>query len=825
MDMVSQFNRGCAIIAVMKGSGGLSSREARRRLVEYGHNNISDTKKLSGAAAFLARFRNPLVVILLMAAILSFFMNEVASGAIILGIVLISTTLDFLNTYRSEKAAAALQKSVCVTAKVLRDRKVKSIALSDIVPGDVIELTAGSLIPADGKVIITTDLSVDESALTGESYPVLKAVDDVVYMGSNVSSGSGRMLVTTTGKATEFAHVAASINRNQPTEFDIEIAKLSSMLARITCGLVVFILAVNIAFHRDAMSSLLFGIALAVGMTPELLPLIITINLTKGSLRMAKKGVIVKKLSSMQNFGSMDILCTDKTGTLTENKISVARTQDYNRTESQRTLTLAAVACKFSTSYESPLDLAVLNFQKYNLSVYRKKQEIPFDFQRKRESVVAHTESGNLLITKGAADTMLDIVKHYRDQNGVVRRLSPAGLEHLRGDYTALSQEGYRVLMIASKVVPDDGHYTPADEQSMTFEGYIAFIDPPKSTAAKSLRNLQANNIEIKIITGDDPLVSQKVASELGLNIKGVLTGDQIKKLNHIQLERRAEKTTIFARVNPSQKLAVIEALRRRGHVVGYIGDGINDAPSLRAADIGISVNNAVDVAKDTADMILLGKSLGYLNDGVVEGRRTFANTMKYLQMSLSSNFGNMFSMAGASLFLPFLPMTAPQILFNNILYDTSQFAIPTDNVDPDQLNQPRRMNIRSLKRYMWTFGVVSSVFDFITFGVLMLIFNTTAAEFQTGWFIESLLTQTLVVFVIRTRKLPIINSRPSGVLTASVLAVLTVAMATIFSSVGRYFGFAAPSLGIAIAVGLIVFAYLLVVEGVKHLFYRRVNL
>lgn len=809
----------------MKGSGGLTSREAKRRLSQYGHNNITESKKLSGAAAYLARFKNPLVVILLLAAILSFFMDEVASGAIILGIVLLSTTLDFLNTYRSEKAAAALQKSVRVTAKVLRDHKLKSIELSNIVPGDVIELIAGSLIPADGKVIATTDLSIDESALTGESFPVQKALDDVVYMGSNVASGSGRILVTATGKSTEFAHVAASLNRSQPTEFDLEIAKLSSMLARITCGLVVFILAVNIAFHRDAMSSLLFAIALAVGMTPELLPLIITINLTKGSLRMAKKGVIVKRLSSMQNFGSMDILCTDKTGTLTENHISVARTQDFNHTESQRALTLAAVACKFSTSYESPLDLAILNFQRYNLSDYRKTQEIPFDFQRKRESVVARTDDGNLLITKGAADTMLSIVKYYRDQNGAARRLTSEGLERLHDDYTTLSQEGYRVLMVASRSMSDDVHYTPADEQDMTFEGYIAFIDPPKSSAAKSLRNLQANNIEIKIISGDDPLVSQKVASELGLPIKGVLTGDQINKLNRIQLARRAERTTIFARVNPSQKLAIIEALRRRGHVVGYMGDGINDAPSLRAADIGISVNNAVDVAKDTADMILLGKSLDYLNDGVVEGRRTFANTLKYLQMSLSSNFGNMFSMAGASLFLPFLPMTAPQILFNNLLYDTSQFAIPTDNVDVDQLSQPRRMDIHSLRKYMWTFGIVSSIFDFITFGILILVFHTTATQFQTGWFIESLLTQTLVVFVIRTRKLPFVNSKPSKTLTLSVLAVLSIAIATIFSTLGHYFGFATPSLGMAITAGLIVLTYLLTVENVKRLFYRHVSL
>lgn len=807
----------------MDKAGGLTSREAKKRLSKYGKNEINNSKHISGVKEYLLRFRNPLVIILIIAAVLSMSLGEISSAIIIIIIVFLSTTLDFFNTYKSEKAAAALQQSVRVNAKVLRDHKIKSIPLVNIVPGDVIQLEAGSIIPADGKVIQTNDLSIDESALTGESYPVRKDIDQPVYMGSSATSGSGLMMVTLTGKKTEFAHIASSLNKSTPTEFDVEIAHFSALIARLTFFLVLFILVVSLAFRRNPVESLLFSLALAVGLTPELLPLIITINLSKGSLRMAKKGVIVKKLSAIQNLGSMDILCTDKTGTLTENRIAVARSQDFNMTESAKTLELAAVACKFSTSYESPLDLAVLNFRKYSLRGYKKVTEIPFDFQRKRESVVAKVEGQNLLISKGAADSMFGIINTYRDKNGEPRRLTVGASAKLRQAYNDLSTEGYRVLAITTKILDDKPDYSVSDEMQMTFEGFIAFIDPPKSSAKKSLATLNQNNIEVKVITGDDPLVSLKVASELGLKVKGILTGDQISKLNKLQLKRAAERTTIFARVNPSQKLAVIEALRRNGHVVGYMGDGINDAPSLRAADVGISVNNAVDVAKDTADIILMGKSLAFLNDGVIEGRRTFTNTMKYLKMALSSNFGNMFSMAGASLFLPYLPMTAPQILFNNLLYDTSQFAIPADNVDDELLRQPRRMDMKAVKKFMWVFGPLSSIFDFITFGVLPLIFHATAADFQTGWFIESLLTQTLVVFIFRTKKFAL-ASRPSKALMLSVFGVIAIALTVVFSGIGQYFDFAVGSTRQTMAIAAIVVTYLIIAEAVKHRFYRQVG-
>ena len=812
----------------MGTSVGLTSREAAARLAQYGRNAVAEERHLSGAKAYLSRFRNPLVIILVLAAGLSSFLGDVASAVIIFAIVLVSVTLDFTNTYRSEKAAAALQKQVRVSANVWRDGSVQQIALTDIVPGDVVQLAAGALIPADGTIAESTDLAIDESALTGESFPAEKNPGDTAYLGSSVTSGSGVLNVTATGASTEFSHVAAALHKTAPSEFDREIAHFSALIARITFGLVLAIFVVNILFHRDLFDSLLFSVALAVGLTPELLPLIITLNLTKGSLAMAKKGVIVKNLSAIQNFGSMDILCTDKTGTLTENRIVVAQYPDMSGQDNEDVLKYAYIACQFSTAYENPLDTAITNARQFDLAGYEKVQEIPFDFQRKRESVVARLSDATLVIvTKGAPDEVLKVVTSAA-QGGTTRPLDEAGLAGVRQSYENLGADGFRTLMIAIKTLPSGTDnstrkFGVSDEADMTFVGFVAFNDPPKATAETSLKNLHDNGITVKIISGDDPLVAAKVASELHLEVQGILNGDEIAKMNQLQLARAAETTTIFARTNPEQKLAIVEALRSRNHVVGYMGDGINDAPSLRAADIGISVNNAVDVAKDTADLILLNESLQELNDGVVEGRRTFANTLKYLMMSLSSNFGNMFSMAGASLFLPFLPMTAPQILFNNLLYDTSQFTIPVDTVDHEMIANPRKMNLKSIQKFMWVFGPLSSIFDFATFGVLLLVFHAAAPTFQTGWFIESLMTQTLVVYVIRTRKIPFVQSRPSMPLMFSVLAVIAVALAVIFSSIGAYFGFAILPFPVILVIVLVVLVYLICAEFAKQAFYRKV--
>ncbi|MCL2037671.1 magnesium-translocating P-type ATPase [Candidatus Saccharibacteria bacterium] len=807
---------------------GLTLAEAAKRLDKYGPNTVIKERKMTGIRAYLSRFRNPLVIILILAALLAGFFGEVPSMVIIMIIVLMSVTLDFVNTYRSEKAADRLQKKVRVFAQVWRSHKIRNVALADIVPGDIIELDAGSLIPADGEIIAATDLTLDESSLTGESFPALKNIDETIYLGSSVTSGAGTMRVTATGAQTQFARIAAALRKTTPTEFDIEIKRFSMLIARLTFGLVLMIFALNVLLgHNALIDALLFSIALAIGLTPELLPLIITLNLTKGSLAMAKKGVIVKKLSAIQNFGSMDVLCTDKTGTLTENRIIVARTENFAGTDDEVALQYAYTACKFSTAYENPLDAAILKYRKFSMKGYKLVQEIPFDFQRKRESVVVKTGGHEVLISKGAPDEMLKIVNSYED-NGKNKVMTDAALGKLTKHYETLSRDGFRVLAIATKNMTKgdkDGDYSTADETDLVFAGFIAFVDPPKGSAEKSLLALRDNGIEVKIITGDDPLVAAKVADDLKLEVKSIVTGDEIAKMNRLKLEKLVDDVTIFARVNPEQKLKVIEALRARGHVVGYLGDGINDAPSLRAADIGISVNNAVDIAKDTADLILMNESLAMLNAGVIEGRRTFANTLKYLMMSLSSNFGNMFSMAGASLFLPFLPMTAPQILFNNLLYDASQMAIPTDTVDKEMIAKPRRMDLKSIKKFMWVFGPLSSVFDFITFGTLFLVFHLGASEFQTGWFIESMLTQTFVVYIIRTRRLPFIHSRPSWPLMLSVLAVCTIAVAVVFSSLGPFFGFTTPSMPVMISISLIVLTYLVAAEIAKQVFYKKVQL
>lgn len=796
-------------------ASGLTGREARRRLKIYGPNNVDAAKREPLWRQYIAKFVSPLTLILIVSAVISIGLGETISGGIIIGIVFASSTLDFVNSYRSNKAAEDLRRSVRVTAKVVRDGRTVPVPLNCIVPGDLVRLSAGSVVPADGETADSNALMVDESALTGESYPVQKEAGQQLLMGSNVTSGEGLMYVTATGRRTEFAKLASSLRRPVTTEFDAEISKFSNLITRITLLLVIFILAVDIIIKHDTVNSLLFALALAVGLTPELLPLIITTNLTQGSLSMARKGVIVKRLSAIQNMGAMDVFCTDKTGTLTENQISVAGTRDYYGGESGHILELAAIVCRYTSSFESPLDRAVLNCHRYNYRGYRKAQEIPFDFERKRESVAVRTPDGYEIITKGAADEMLSIVSAYRDKNGTAKRLTPAGRQRVARLYHDLSGQGYRVIMVASRMVDNQGNYTASDEIDMVFEGYIMFADPPKKSAKVSLARLRAANVQIKIVTGDDPLVAEKVASELGLAVDSVMTGAEASRMSRSQLVRRADGTTIFARVNPTQKLMIIEALKKR-HVVGYMGDGINDAPSLRAADVGISVGGAVDVAKDTADIILRGKSLSYLYDGVIEGRRTFANTMKYLKMALSSNFGNMFSMAISSIFLPFLPMTASQILLNNLLYDASQLTLSLDNVDHDQLAQPRRMSLDGLKRFMLIFGPLSSLFDLITFWVLIGGFHATPALFQTGWFIESILTQVLVVFVIRTNGAAV-KSRAAWQLWLNAGLISALALVLVCTPLGAPLGFVVLPGRLLGVIGLVVAAYLLAAEAAKR--------
>ena len=800
---------------------GLTSAEAADKLKEFGPNQIVEAKRLSGFFDFLSRFKNPLLLILIVGAIASGFLGDPITAGIIIFIVLASVIIDFVNTYKSQKAAEDLKKRVMITTSVLRDGKEQELPFAHVVPGDFVVLHPGDIIPADGEVKDARDLFVNESQLTGESFPVEKLEGAQVYMGSSVNTGKAFLVVTATGKNTKFSHIAESlIKKEEPTEFDRGIQEFSVLIMKVTLVLVIFIFLADVLLKHSIFQSFLFTVALAVGLTPELLPMIIALNLSKGSLAMARQGVIVKKLSAIQNFGNMDVLCTDKTGTLTEDSIKVIKYVDGEGKDSNSVLTAAYINSLFSTSFRSPLDAAIKDFKTIDISAYTKIDEVPFDYVRRRDSVVVGTDGIHILIAKGAPEQVIEACTTYGEHAVPMdAKVSAMILE----EYQSLSKDGFRVVGVAQKTIPkSERTYSKEDEKEMTFLGFIAFFDPPKETVIETLKILEKYGIEIKILTGDNELVTQKVTQDISLPVKGTIMGTDLEHLTDGELQAKVEETTIFARVSPDQKERIIKALRARGHVVGYLGDGINDAPPLKAADVGISVNNAVDVAKDTADLILLQKSLRNLVEGVVEGRRIFANTLKYLMMGLSSNFGNMFSMAGASILLPFLPMTAPQILLNNLLYDSSQFAIPTDNVDESYMIRPRKFRLRFIKIFMVVFGPLSSVFDFITFFVLYFAFHLKGGAFQTGWFLESMATQTFVVYMIRTKKIPFIQSSPSKPLLFSTITVVTVAWLMAFLPINKFFNLQALDLVPILAIILIVVVYLITTELVKHWFYKK---
>jgi Mg2+-importing ATPase len=800
---------------------GLSFKSVKKLQQQYGPNILQDDYKNNRAVlALLARFKNPLVIILLIAASLSLFFGDKASFFIIITIVALSVGLDFLNTYRSQQAAEALKDKVRVKALVVREGKEYLTAVSELVPGDVVMLSAGKVIPADGVMIDGKDLSTNEAALTGESFPQGKPINSEVYMGSGVISGSGVMRITKTGKSTKFSHIAQALQSvHRVTEFQKEIKDFSVLIIKITFFLVLFVLLVNVLFRRDILESILFSLALAVGLTPELLPLIITLNLTKGSLRMAREGVIVKQLSAVQNFGSMDILCTDKTGTLTENEIKLVKYVDGKNDNSDDVLRLGYLASVFSTSFSNPLDAAVKAYKGVDISMYQKIDEIPFDFERKREAVIVHHNNNKqrFLIVEGAPEEIVKISDTYGSKK---IHLDDKLRSIIQSTYDDLSRKGFRVLAVASKEIGAEKRYEPDDEKNLTFYGFLAFLDPAKLSVLDTLKRMRAMGITTKIITGDNAYVTEKVANDIGLIIDGILNGDELDKMSHIQFNAAVEKNNIFARVNPEQKMKIIQTLQANGHIVGYMGDGINDAPSLRAADVSVSVNNAVDVAKDAADFILLRKSLHELVNGIVEGRKTFGNTMKYLRMSLSSNFGNMISMAAASLFLPFLPMLATQILLNNLIYDASQFAIPLDNVDEFELLKPHTMSMKEIKKFMWSFGILGSVFDFITFGILLFIFHAGQPLFQAGWFFTSLTSQVIIVFIIRTRLIPFKQSKPSMPLVISVFAAALVTLLIVILPIRSLFRFGALAPIQFVPLTVVVIVYMFCAELLKKKFY-----
>ena len=816
--MTTDTNR--SVVDLPKGVSGLSHREARERLKLYGSNEIIQSKKLSVAANFFLKFKNPLIIILIIAALISGFLGNRIDPFIIIAMVILSVAIDFINTYKSQRAAEALRDRVKITATVVRDGSIQEIPLSLIVPGDVAILSPGDVIPADGTILQAKDFFVNESSLTGESFPAEKETSSGVYMGSSVVTGTGLMTVLATGRKTKFSSIAESLTRKEePTEFDRGIKDFSVLIMKVILILVIFVFFVNAFTKHQLLESFLFAIALAVGLTPELLPMIIALNLSRGSLVMSKRGVIVKKLSAIQSFGSMDILCTDKTGTLTEDRIVLIKCVDGFGAESDKVFLYSYVNSFYQSGFLNPLDTAVVDFKKLHTKEYKKIDETPFDYIRKRNTVVVDDPEGRLLVTKGAPEELLHDCSFYGDNAAA---FTEEARKRIDEEYQALSKEGFRVLAVGIKKIHEMKEvYGKNEEHDMVFLGFIAFLDPAKKTVAETLDKLEEYGIEIKIITGDNDLVSQKIARDINLSVKGILTGKEIEALSDDALRVRAEETTIFARVSPDQKTRIIRLLQKNKHVVGYMGDGINDAPALKAADVGISVNNAVDVAKESADIILIYKSLKDLVDGVIEGRKTFSNTMKYLMMSLSSNFGNMFSMAGASLFIPFLPMLPTQILLNNLIYDSSQLALSMDNVDSADIKKPRKLDIRFIKKFMMIFGPLSSIFDIITFLVLLLVFHFVESDFQTGWFLESLATQTLVIYMIRSR-FSLLKSKPSMVLVISTLIAVGIGWVIAQSPLGTIFNFQPLPLLALLTIGAIVAAYLAAVYFAKQWFYHK---
>ncbi len=826
---------------------GLTSEQAVERLEVYGSNELARGHKHSAVKEFLLHFKSPLVIILLIAGIISGFFGEIANTAIILSIIFISVILDYYQENKAEKAAQLLKQKVTSTATVIRDNIKQEIKFPDIVPGDIIYLSAGDIAPADSRVISAKDLFVNQSSLTGESFPVEKAASTITskegaitewsnfcFMGTSVVSGSATAMVVKTGSATEYGKIAKKLIEKAPeTEFERGIRSFGFLIMQVTFLLVIFvflIISLRNPTTDGVVTALLFAVALAVGLTPELLPMIITINLSRGAMAMSKKGVIVKRLSAIENFGSMNVLCTDKTGTLTENRIKLILNVDMEGDEDEKVFMYSFLNSNFQTGLKSPLDEAILKHKEIDTSKFLKIDEVPFDFIRRRVSVVVEREGQRYFIAKGAPEEILKVCSYY-ELRRTVADLTDKTKRQIEQKYHGYSAEGLRVLSIAYKRIKEEkGVYSINDETDMVFLGFVAFLDPPKETAKQSLQMLTKAGIELKVLTGDNELVTRKVCEELGFEIKGVALGPDIANMSDEALTAVVEEATIFCRVNPIQKDRIIALLKRNGHVVGYMGDGINDAPSLKTSDVGISVDNAVDVARESADIILSKNDLTVLAEGVFEGRKTFGNTMKYIMLGVSSNFGNMFSVAGASIFLTFLPMLPVQILLNNLLYDVSQSTITTDRVDDEYVERPKRWDIGYIRQFMLYMGPVSSLFDFLTFFIMIVAFNIPLVGstlhdqslFQTAWFIESLCSQILVVFVIRTRRKPFWKSKPSKYLIVSALTILAFALILPFTPLGEIFGFIAPPSLFFIILTLLLGAYLLLAEVIKNWFFKR---
>lgn len=816
---------------------GLTDEEARKRLGIHGSNETTGSSRSSALVQFLHLFLNPLVMILLIASGVSLVLGDRINASIILIIVLLSNILNFVQTYNSQQAVEHLRAGIAPTARVLRNGTWREIRRRDLVPGDLIRLRAGDLVPADARLVQANDLHIQQAALTGESLPVEKHAGDLdvstttlaespnsIFLGTSVVSGTAMALVTATGRSTAFGDIATQLASRPPeTEFERGIKGFGMLILQTVFFLVLFLFLVGILGHHQPLETMLFAISLAVGLTPEFLPMITTVTLGQGARRMARQKVIVKHLEAIQNFGSIDMLCSDKTGTLTSGETRLEGHLDLSNQESDEVLLFGYLNSFYETGIKSPLDEALLRYDTVDIGAYRKLGEIPFDFERRCLSVVVQHQDERLLITKGAPESVLPLCIAY-ELNGEPRPLDGASNEERTTyvkRYQNLSAQGYRVLAVASRVVPEAAQYSKTDEQALILRGFLTFADPPKSDVAQVLQALKNDGVQVKILTGDNELVTRHVCSQVGLESSRIVLGSELEQMSDAALTQVVEQVQVFARVSPTQKNRIILALKRRKHVVGYMGDGINDAPSLHTADVGISVSTGVDVAKDAAAIILLEQSLQVLHNGILEGRKAFGNVVKYLLMGTSSNFGNMFSMAGAYIFLPFLPMLPSQILLNTFLYDLSQITIPTDNVDASYIKKPQHWDIRLLRTFMIVIGPISSLFDFLTFFLLLRVFQAGAVLFHTGWFVESLATQTLVLFLIRTAGSPL-RSSPSRPLLFTTLVIVAIGLLLPFTPLATPLGFTALPPLYFLFLASMTAAYLFLVELVKRHLMRR---
>jgi len=819
---------------------GLANEEAGIRLKRYGMNALVERKNTITLILLLAQFKSPLVLILIFAAIISIIVGEYTDASIVLAVVFGSTILGFVQEYRVSNAVEKLRKQVTIKCSALRDGMVKVIPSEQIVPGDVISLSAGSLIPADGIILSARDFFVNQAVLTGETFPVEKNSKTVpgkaslaertncIFMGTSVSSGTAEALILQTGKSTMFGQIAERLSlQSSETEFERGIQRFGYLLTQVMLVMVVLVLAINIFLAKPPIDSLLFALALAVGMAPELLPAIISITLAHGAQKMARQGVIVRRLNSIENFGSMDVLCTDKTGTLTEGVVRLDGALDMMGEKSADTFRFAFFNAHYQSGLNNPLDDAIkLSAEQAGLmpGTEKKVNEIPYDFVRKRLSVIIENDkNAYMIITKGALEQVLGICTTVL-LNETTYLLDDSKLSDIERRFTEWSEKGFRVLGVAVKSINSaQTTYSRDEETGLSFVGFLLFFDPPKMGVQQVLANLAKRGVQIKIITGDNQKVARHITEAVNLPLSGVLTGKDLDELRDEALWHAAERATLFAEVDPNQKERIILALQKTGHVVGYMGDGINDAPALYAADVGISVDTAVDVAKEAADFVLLKQDLEILKDGIDEGRRTFANTLKYILTTVSANFGNMFSMAGASALLPFLPLLAPQILLNNFLSDIPGTTIASDNVDPEWVEKPRRWDTKFIRNYMILFGLVSSIYDFLTFGILLFIFHASPEEFRTGWFIESLMTELVIAMVVRTRK-PFFRSRPGKMLLSSTLIIIGITFALPYLPFDSIFGFIPLPLPLMLAVIVLTSLYVLSAEITKKYFYSHIG-